>query len=153
MWEFHTCPHSKPFRVKALPCHVHYRACTYGIFIHPRASGGRVSATHPKLEGGGWVRSARPLEGSADGGFLLVFLSEGGIAVVCSGPTVGVTHELKVPNGRIWPPQLSRSQVPLQSKRWHLKLNGWKQNSLYVKCEWRKDGGCQPTRAAFNTFE
>lgn len=42
------------------------------------------------------MRSARPLGGSAEGGFLIGFLSEGGSAVVCSGPTAGVSHELTV---------------------------------------------------------
>lgn len=32
--KIHTCPHCPPFGDYALPCHVHYRACTYETFIH-----------------------------------------------------------------------------------------------------------------------
>lgn len=48
----HTCPHSEPFRVKL------YLAMYITGHVHTRhssvASGGRVSATHPKL-GEGWA--------------------------------------------------------------------------------------------------
>lgn len=84
---------------EALPCHVHYRACTFGIFIHPWLG---VDVWVPLIQSwsrdelSGWVQSARPLGGSAERGFLIGFLSEGGGAVVRSGPSVGVSHELRV---------------------------------------------------------
>lgn len=47
------------------------------------------------------MRSARPQEGSAEGGFVIGFLSEGGSAVVCSGRAVGVSRKLKVDPERL----------------------------------------------------
>lgn len=55
-----------------------------------------------KDELSGWVRSARPQEGSAEGGFVIGFLSEGGsAAVVCSGRAVSVSRKLKVDPERL----------------------------------------------------
>lgn len=83
------------------------------------------SATHPKLGRAwalGWVWSARPLEGSAEGGFVIGFLSGGSSAVVCRGQVVGVSQSQRVTlHGWVWQLQYSKLHISLQGKPYHTK--------------------------------
>lgn len=100
--KIHTCPHCPPFGIMLylamyITGHVHMRHSSIAL-------GG--SATHPKLGRGwalGWVWSARPLEGSVEGGFVIGSLSGGSSAVICRDQVVGVSQNQRVTlYGWVW---------------------------------------------------